>query len=122
MYTISYPSGTIRKEGIEVLSGPDMDAYVDWLRAGNGPTPLQDPVLPRQITVSAYQLRKALNRLGLRDQVEAAVSSSADREIQDGWEYAAEFQSDHVFVIAMAASLGMSSEEMRSLFELAESL
>ena len=122
MYTISYPSGTIRKDGIEVLPGADMDAYVDWLRAGNGPTPLQDPPVPRRITVSAWQIRKGLNQLGLRDQVEAAVAASNSRDLSDGWQHAVEFESDNAFVVAMAASLGMTNAEMRALFELAEGL
>ncbi|HZV61634.1 MAG TPA: hypothetical protein VFF75_04400, partial [Methylophilaceae bacterium] len=98
MYSISYPSGTVRKDGVIIPQDrdtPELAAYLDWLKAGNGPEVLQDaePLYPR-IEVSAWQIRKALNRTGLRDAVETEVAASNDLDLKDGWERAPTFWSD----------------------------
>lgn len=125
MYTLSYPSGRVvnTETNTEVLPGPDMDAYVAWLEQGNGPTPLQDPVDPfPRITVSAWQIRKALNQTGQRSAVESAVSGSGNIDLQDGWLHATEFESDHPMMAAMQGALGMTAAQMYAVFQLAETL
>lgn len=71
---------------------------------------------------SPWQIRKALNRLGLRDAVEAAVAASTDRNLHDGWERATEFRSDDPFVIAMGVTLGKTEAEVRAIIELGATL
>lgn len=121
MYTISYPSGTIRLDGAEVLTGPAMDEYVDWLRQGNGPQVIEETDM-RRIIVSAWQIRKALNQSGMRGQVETAVDASGNQDIIDGWRHATEFQSDNALVLGMRTALGMTESEMYAIFQLAEAL
>lgn len=125
MYTISKPSGTIRKDGVIITQDdrtPEYQAYSEWLQKGNGPEVIQDAEDAPRITVSAWQIRKALNVMGLRAAVEAAVAGSGDIELQDGWQYAVAFESDHALIASMGAALGKSPEEMLALFRLAEGL
>jgi len=72
-------------------------------------------------TVSAWQIRKGLNALGLRAAVEAAVAS-ADQNTKDAWQYAKEFERDHPLVISLAAAIGKTSEELDALFSLSATL
>jgi cobalamin biosynthesis protein CbiG len=77
-------------------------------------------ILPASCT--PWQIRKALNSLGLRQAVEDAVAASDDIALKDGWEFATEFRSDDPFVISMGAMLGKDAEETRELIEMAASL
>jgi len=95
--------------------------YLAWIAAGNTPNPA-DPVRQPPVTCSPWQIRKALNQLGLRDAVEAAVAASPDRNLHDGWERATEFRSDDPFVIAMGATLGKTVAEVRAIIELGTTL
>jgi hypothetical protein len=126
MYAIAYPSGTISNDGVVIPQDdrtPEYQAYAAWLAQGNGPEQMADatPALPR-ITVSAWQIRKALNKTDLRDAVEAAVAASGNLELQDGWRHSPEFYSDNPLTLGMGAALGKSSAEMYALFQFAESL
>jgi hypothetical protein len=76
--------------------------------------PVPDSVTPRQI-------RQALNRIGLRQAVEAAVAAG-DQDVKDWWEFATEFQRSHPMVIAMGQGLGKTEEEIDDLWRLAGSL
>ena len=80
------------------------------------------PVIPIVHTCTPWQIRKALNNQGLRQQVEDAVTQSDNIELKDGWEFATEFRSDDPFVLAMGASIGKSEEETRQLIEYASEL
>ena len=80
------------------------------------------PLPPVVHACSPWQIRKALNDLGLRQAVEDAVSASTDATLKDGWAYATEFRSDDSFVIAMGASLGKTPEETAELIEFAKGL
>lgn len=88
---------------------------------GSGGYPeLVDPP-PSVITVTPWQIRKALNQLGLRASVEAAVAAS-DPDDRDGWEFATEFRSDNEQVIRLCTALGKTEAERLSLFQLAATL
>ena len=76
---------------------------------------------PVVISVSPWQIRKALNQLGLRAAVEAAVSGST-QEVKDGWEFASEFRSDNELIIQLCHLLGKSDAERLALFQLAATL
>lgn len=69
-----------------------------------------------------WQLRKVLNQVGLRAEVESAVAASGDLALKDGWEYATEFRSDDAFVLSMGQSLGLTSQQVDELFVLAAAL
>lgn len=70
---------------------------------------------------SPWQIRKAMNALGLRSAVEAAVAS-ADQATKDGWEFAQEFRRDNPLIASVAAALGKSTADIDALFELAVTL
>ncbi|MEN6629999.1 MAG: hypothetical protein ABFC42_10165 [Sulfuricella sp.] len=77
---------------------------------------------PQVFTCSPWQIRKALNSLGLRQAVEDAVATSADQALKDGWGFASEFRSDDPFVILMGATLGKSDQETAELIQYAAGL
>jgi hypothetical protein len=83
-----------------------------------------DYVAPTQIglSVSAWQFRKALNHLGLRAAVEAAISASTNQDLKDGWAYAGTFCSDDPLVATMGAALVQTPAQMYALFEIASTL
>ena len=69
-----------------------------------------------------WQIRKALNNLGLRQQVEDSIAASTDHELKDGWEYATDFISNDPFVITMGAALGKTEAETAELIQWAGTL
>lgn len=77
-----------------------------------------DPVY----SCTPWQIRKALNNLGLRQQVEDSIAASTDYELKDGWEYATEFLSNDPFVITMGAALGKTEAETAELIQWASTL
>lgn len=74
------------------------------------------------IRVSPWQVRKALNQLGLRDAVESAVAASDDYGLKDAWQYAQEFVEDDPLVIKLCAAIGKTDAQRHALFALAETL
>lgn len=128
MYTISYPSGTLRNEGVVIEQNDNLQPYRDyvaWLHAGNGPTPIADQEFPpvrQHITISPWQLRKALNAQGLRQTVEDFVTNSGDKDLQDAYEFATEWQSDNPLLLSKLGNIGMTEDAMYALFELAATL
>ena len=78
------------------------------------------PQVPQSIT--PWQIRKALNQLGLRAVVEAAVAASTDQAVKDGWEFATEFVRTSPFVVSMGAEFGKTDAELDALFILGASL
>lgn len=78
------------------------------------------PPVPRSIT--PWQIRKALNQIGLRSAVEAAVAASTDQDLKDGWAVATEFNRLSPFVIDMGAALGKTDAELDALFVLGASM
>lgn len=73
------------------------------------------------ITVSPWQIRKALNQMGLRAAVESAVASGS-QDIKDGWEFASKFVENDPFVVLLGNALGVTSAELHQIFELAKTL
>lgn len=125
MYTIYNPSGTICKNGVAINlsdNSPEFQEYVAWLALGNGPTSLVDVEPPQVIVVTPWQMRKALNIVGLRDAVEAAVTASDNRDIKDGWGFATSFESTNPLILSMGTALGKSADDMYALFQLAATL
>lgn len=72
-------------------------------------------------TVSPRQIRQALTIVGLRASVEAAVAAS-DQDTKDWWEFATEFERNHIKVVAMINALGVSDQQADDLWLLAASL
>lgn len=107
----------------------DYQEVMAWLAAGNTPEPIEtgEERAAREraeiaaLTVSPWQFRKALNRLGLRAEVEQAIAA-ADAETKDGYEYATEFRRADPLVVSMGAALGKTPEEIDQVFLLARTL
>lgn len=87
---------------------PDLPAYV--------------PPTPEVFRCTPWQIRKVLNVLGLRQSIEMAIEASNDPTLRDGWQFATEFRSDDIFVIAMGAALGKTAAETAELIKQASAL
>jgi hypothetical protein len=96
------------------------EAYATWKAKQAVPPPEPEPEPSNDVpdVVSPWQMRRALNQLGLRAAIEAALAS-ADQDTKDGWAVASEFRRDHDFINRMAAGLGMTSPQLDDLFRLA---
>lgn len=72
---------------------------------------------PRDVpqSVTAFQVRAALRRAGLRDQAEAAIAA-AGGEQADAWEYEPTLQRASQFIAWLTQALDMSPSEMDALF------
>ena len=70
------------------------------------------PVEPEPLSIlscSPWQIRKKLNKEGLRDAVEAYVASEvATQDEKDAWEFATEFREDNPLLISAAPKLGIT--------------
>ncbi len=87
--------------------------YDAWANAQVASTPVPQSVTP-------WQMRRALNQLGLRAMVEAAVAAG-DQDARDGWEFALELRRDNLLMASMAQALGMTDVQLDDLFRLAAS-
>lgn len=78
--------------------------------------------VPNSITtVSPRQIRMALTRAGLRDQVEAAVAAG-DQDLKDWYEFSITFERTNAQVAAMGQALGQTEAQLDALWQLAATL
>lgn len=121
MFQLTAGSGVLRLwDGAhipEAIGNRDWDQYQAWLADGGVPEPAQEAP-PAAITVSRLRLKLELIDRELLDDVEAAVSASG-AVAQLYWTEAAEFESDHALVAAIGGAIGLSSAQIRELFEAA---
>ena len=82
------------------------------------------PVQPEPLSIlycSPWQIRKKLNKEGMRDAVESyVVSDQATQDEKDAWEFATEFREDNPLLINAAAMLGI--EDLHTFIEDATTL
>lgn len=81
---------------------------------------------PTGTSASPRQLRQALSRVPygsgtLRDLVESTVALG-DQDLRDWWEFSTSYDRNHPNVSEMAATLGVSSEQVDQLWALALTL
>lgn len=77
--------------------------------------------LARIPDLTPWQIRKALNQLGLRDAIEVAVLQGS-QEVKDAWEFATYFSRTDPLVLMMQQLMGKTDKEVDDLFMLGASL
>ena len=97
-----------------------LNAYRSEHQAAYEAWEVAQTVAPVPQSVTPWQMRRALNQLGLRAMVEAAVAAG-DQDAKDGWDYALEIRRDNPLLAGMGAALGMTDAQLDGLFRLAAS-
>ena len=72
--------------------------------------------------VTMRQARLALLQSGLLQTVQDAIANGTDEAMKIEWEYATEVKRDWGSLVALTTALGMTSQELDNLFQLASTL
>jgi hypothetical protein len=107
------------------LANTDFIQYQQWLAEGNTPQPTDAPPVPVITSVTMRQARLALLQQGLLTQVNNAVASMPGAQgdaVRIEWEFSNTVERNRPFVQALAASLGLTSQQIDDLFTLAATL
>ena len=72
--------------------------------------------------VTMRQARLALLQSGLLATIETAITTGTDEAMKIEWEYATEVKRDWGSLVALTTALGMTSQELDNLFQLASTL
>jgi hypothetical protein len=115
------PAGAIDVQPPAVPEGKRMKWAGEWIAEDIPQQTSEEPAPPVPIC-SPWQIRKALNAIGLRQQVEDAVAESEAQEIKDGWQFAASFRSDDPFVLGIAQAIGKDEAEVAEIIRYARTL
>lgn len=107
--------------GAVALSAADTPA--EWAALLDSGVAVADfvPPPPPKLVATPRQVRLALNATGMRQAIEDYIASQS-QDVKDSWEFSTVFEEDHPLIAAGKVALGVSDQQMRSLFELAVTL
>lgn len=117
-YTIHHGDGTVTRNSdgkvvapCQSVDDPDFVSYHAWIDAGNEPSidDAQPVIVPQSIT--PRQIRLALNQLGLRAQVEAAIAAGS-QNLKDEWQFTSAFERSNPEIIALGEALGADLDQL----------
>lgn len=118
--TFTYDDGSTATSQYLVESEVDYQARLDaHVAAMNAAAAAQAAAVPPM--VSSIQARRAINEAGLKAAVEAAIAA-ADSDVQNIWYTAAIVERNNAILLAMAAAVGLSSDQVDALFRHAAEL
>lgn len=101
--------------------GGDVAEYEDLIALVESNIKPVEPEPLQILSCSPWQIRKKLNKEGMRDAVESyVVSDQATQDEKDAWEFATEFREDNPLLINSAAMLGI--EDLHTFIEDATTL
>lgn len=96
------------EEHAALLEGQSQGKVISADEEGN-PILIDPPTAPSPIlSCTPWQIRKKLNKEGLRSAVESYVASEvAAQDEKDAWEFATEFREDNPLLVNAASMLGI---------------
>ena len=101
--------------------GGDIAEYEEMIALVESNIKPAEPVLLPILSCTPWQIRKKLNKEGMREAVELYVKSpSATQDEKDAWEFATEFREDNPLLVNAALLLGIT--DLHAFIEDAQSL
>lgn len=108
----------LRDDGLSIpadAANSDYAEYLAWVTAGNVPGDIPMSAVP--VFVTPFQAKAALLNAGLLPQVQALLDAPETPEMYKlAWNEALMFERSSPIVAALAASLGLTEEQVDALF------